>query len=52
VLVIEHNMALVMNLCERIHVLDGGRTIAAGSPAEIRSNPRVRRAYLGSSTLQ
>ena len=52
VLVIEHNMALVMNLCERIHVLDGGRTIAAGTPAEIRSDAGVRRAYLGSDTPQ
>ena len=52
VLVIEHNMALVMNLCERIHVLDGGRTIAAGTPDEIRSHAGVRRAYLGSAALQ
>jgi len=52
VLVIEHNMALVMNLCERIHVLDGGRTIAAGTPSEIRSDAGVRHAYLGPDTLQ
>ena len=52
VLVIEHNMALVMNLCERIHVLDGGRTIAAGKPDEIRAHAGVRRAYLGSTVLQ
>jgi branched-chain amino acid transport system ATP-binding protein len=52
ILVIEHNMALVMNLCERIQVLDSGRTLAAGTPAEIRVNPHVRRAYLGGEILQ
>ena len=52
ILVIEHNMALVMNLCDRIQVLDSGRTIATGTAAAIRNDANVRRAYLGSTVLQ
>jgi branched-chain amino acid transport system ATP-binding protein len=47
VLLIDHNMALVMAVCDRIHVLDQGRTLAAGSPDEIRRNLDVTAAYLG-----
>ena len=51
VLLIDHNMALVMEVCDRIHVLDQGRTLAAGSPAEIRGNLDVASAYLGESAV-
>ncbi len=44
---IEHEMRVVMNLCEKIQVLDFGETIASGRPDEIQSNPRVVEAYLG-----
>jgi branched-chain amino acid transport system ATP-binding protein len=49
VLLIDHNMALIMEVCDRVHVLDQGRTLAEGPPAEIRANLDVAAAYLGES---
>jgi branched-chain amino acid transport system ATP-binding protein len=51
VLLIDHNMALVMGVCDRIHVLDEGRTLAAGTPAEVRGNLDVASAYLGETAV-
>ena len=52
VLLIDHNMALVMGVCDRIHVLDQGRTLAAGAPDEIRGDLNVAAAYLGETAVE
>jgi branched-chain amino acid transport system ATP-binding protein len=51
VLLIDHNMALVMDVCDRIQVLDQGRTLAEGTPAEVRGNLDVAAAYLGEAPV-
>jgi branched-chain amino acid transport system ATP-binding protein len=52
VLLIDHNITLIMEVCDRIHVLDQGMTLAEGPPQEIRANLDVAAAYLGESAVQ
>jgi branched-chain amino acid transport system ATP-binding protein len=49
VVLVEHDMRLVMNVSDRVHVLANGRTLAEGTAAEVRANPAVIEAYLGSA---
>jgi branched-chain amino acid transport system permease protein len=50
IVVVDHDLRLIMQLCDRIHVLDQGRTIAVGEPREIAEDPAVIQAYLGGSS--
>ena len=51
ILLVEHDMDLVMQVCQRLHVLDFGQLIASGTPAEVRANARVQAAYLGTEAV-
>ena len=50
IVLVEHNMAVVMNVCDKIHVVDHGETIAEGPPSEVKIHPQVLAAYLGENS--
>ncbi|MCL7999720.1 ABC transporter ATP-binding protein [Brucella sp. 21LCYQ03] len=52
IMIIDHDMALIMRLCHRLHVLASGKTIAAGSGDDVRRHPEVIKAYLGSAGVE
>jgi branched-chain amino acid transport system ATP-binding protein len=49
IVLVEHNMAVVMSVCEAVHVVDHGETIAEGPPERVKKDPAVLAAYLGKS---
>jgi ABC-type branched-subunit amino acid transport system ATPase component len=51
VLIVEHDMPLLMGLCDRVYAMEAGRVIAEGSPAQIRRNPAVIASYLGTTEV-
>jgi ABC-type branched-subunit amino acid transport system ATPase component len=52
ILLVEHDMSLVMRICDYLHVLDFGKPVFEGSPAEVAASPIVRAAYLGSEAVE